>query len=351
MYSSNVSATLPAPSPTAAVRVGVSSWSDPEFIRAGWYPPGLSPGRRLDFYAHHFDLVELNSSFYALPQVAQAQRWVEQTPAGFVMDVKCHRLLSRHATRPEALPAELRGDVETTDRGNVVLTPALEAEVADALLAAVAPLEAAGKLGALLLQLTPSFSPQGAELESLEGLLGRLRHAGPGQPARRVVVELRHRGWLSGTRREQTAAFLTEAGVTLAGVDGPPEEHDGGRHPTIMPTVDVITEPRLAYLRLHGRDPVAYLTGKSVAERFKYDYSDAELAGVAARVEALTAQADEVHVLFNNNHGDYAPKAAERFRRLLGQEVTALPPVTRSTKPAPTGRRFARGGQQALLDL
>lgn len=337
------------------VRVGVSSWSDPEFIRAGWYPPGLPPGCRLDFYAGRFDLVELNSSFYALPQPQQAQRWVEQTPPGFVMDVKCHRLLSRHATRPDALPPDLRENVETTDRGNVILSPDLEREVAAALLAAVAPLEAAGKLGALLLQLPPSFSPHAADLSALEPLLNQLRKTGAGNPPRRVVVELRHRGWLAGARREQTTAFLAEQGVTLAGVDGPPEDHEGGKHPTIMPAVDVITEPRLAYLRLHGRDATAYLTGKSVAERFKYDYSDAELDEVARRVEALTNQTDEVHVLFNNNHADFAPRAAERFRKRLGQEVN--PPPAKFDAPAARPPKVAlrrpprREGQQTLLDL
>lgn len=211
----------------------------------------------------------------------------------------------------------------------------------------------------MLLQLTPSFSPQAADLSALEPLLGQLRDAGAGQPPRRVVVELRHHGWLTGARREQTVAFLTEAGVTLAGVDGPPEEHDGDKHPTIMPAVDLVTEPRLAYLRLHGRDAHAYLTGKSVAERFKYDYSDAELAGVAARVESLSAQTDEVHVLFNNNHGDFAPKAAERFRRLLGQEVMLSPPPQAKVAPPaarppkiPLSRPSRRGrDQQTLFEL
>ena len=162
----------------------------------------------------------------------------------------------------------------------------------------------------------------------------------------------------SPARREQTVAFLSEQGVTLAGTDGPPADHDGGKHPTLMPAVDLLTEPRLAYLRLHGRDAQAYLTGKSVAERFKYDYSEAELEGVAARVERLTGQADEVHVLFNNNHGDYAPRGAERFRRLIGQEVApapTFPPAAAAgvarQPPKPARPRFARGGQQALFDL
>lgn len=142
---------------TNRVRVGTASWSEPEFVRTGWYPRGLAADQRLGFYAQHFDLVELNASFYALPHVRQCERWAVETPAGFLFDAKVHRLLSRHATRPDALPADLRDQVEVTERGNVVLTPMLEEELAGRLLDALEPLERAGKLGALLLQLTPSL--------------------------------------------------------------------------------------------------------------------------------------------------------------------------------------------------
>ena len=243
---------------TTQVRVGTASWSEPEFVRAGWYPPGLAAGQRLAYYARHFDLVELNSSFYALPQARQCERWVKETPPGFLFDAKVHRLLSRHATRPDALPADLRDQVEVTDRGNVVLTPMLEEEMAGRLLDALEPLERAGKLGALLLQLTPSFAPRACDLGQLEDLLRLLR--GKGKAARQIVVELRNRGWLEGARRQETVAFFREQGVTLASIDGPPSEAQ--KHPAIMPAVDEITDERLTYLRLHGRDPKAYLTGR-----------------------------------------------------------------------------------------
>ena len=109
-----------------SIRVGTASWSEPEFVRAGWYPPGLAAGKQLQYYAHHFDLVELNSSFYAMPTPRMCAKWVEETPNGFLFDVKCFRLLSRHATKADALPPDLRETVEQTDRGNVVLTPLLE---------------------------------------------------------------------------------------------------------------------------------------------------------------------------------------------------------------------------------
>lgn len=302
----------------ARVRVGTASWSDPEFVR-DWYPRGLPAGRRLDYYAARFDLVELNSSFYAAPNRGLCARWADCTPEGFLFDVKVHRLLSRHATKPAALPPRLREGVETAARtGNVVLSPELEADFAGFFLGELAPLERANKLGALLLQLTPSFAPDRHDWDELDPLLAQLRG---GDADRRVVVEPRHRGWLEGARRDATLEFFRERRITLAGVDAPAE-----RHVTILPPdFDAVTAPGLAYLRLHGRDAHAYLTGKTVADRFRYDYSDAELGEVAARVGRLANEARETHVVFNNNASDFAPRAAQRFRELLGQSEPETP--------------------------
>src|SRR4051812_31231234 len=62
------------------VRVGTASWTDPGFI-ADWYPPKLPARERLAWYAEHFDLVEVNSSFYAVPAQPQVAKWAEQTPS------------------------------------------------------------------------------------------------------------------------------------------------------------------------------------------------------------------------------------------------------------------------------
>lgn len=181
------------------------------------------------------------------------------------------------------------------------------------------PLETAGQIGALLLQMTPGFAPRTADLTALEPLLEKLR--GAGKHPSKVVLELRHHDWLDGRHREETTAFLREQGVALASIDGPPADK---KQFTIMPAIDVVTDPRLAYLRLHGRDPKAYLTGKTVAERFHYDYSDDELSGVADRARHLATEVDEVHVVFNNNSRDFAPKAAERLRQV--SRLRVVPP-------------------------
>jgi uncharacterized protein YecE (DUF72 family) len=87
----------------------------------------------------------------------------------------------------------------------------------------------------------------------------------------------------------------------------------------IMPPVDEVTNPRLAYLRLHGRRP-DWLTLKDKTEKHTYAYPDEELAEIAGRVRALAEKAETVHVVANNHAQDLAPKTALALQRLLGLE-------------------------------
>jgi uncharacterized protein YecE (DUF72 family) len=290
------------------ILVGTSSWADPGFIKE-WYPPRLAAKERLPWYAQRFELVELNSSFYAVPDRSTVHGWVEATPPGFTFDVKAHRALSRHSAQVESLPPDLRDLAETSGRGRVRLTSELETALAERLIEETAPLAEADKLGSYLLQLTPAFSPARHSLEELDRLVEVFR---PHQ----LAVELRNRNWVDERRREATLDWFADHGVTYVTVDAPPADNF-----QIMPPLDAVTNPSVAYLRAHGRNTKGYLTGRSVAERFAWRYTDDELEELAARSRALAENAGEVHVAFNNNRGDDAPTAAQRFRALLGQAV------------------------------
>jgi uncharacterized protein YecE (DUF72 family) len=290
------------------ILVGTSSWADPGFVKE-WYPPKLPAKERLPWYSQRFELVELNSSFYAVPDRSSVHGWVEVTPQEFTFDVKAHRALSRHSAQIESLPPDLRERAETIGRGRVRLTPALETALAERLVEETAPLAEAGKLGSYLVQLTPAFSPARHELEELDRLVEAFRpHS--------LAVELRNRNWVDERRRATTLDWFDDRGVTYVAVDAP-----SGDNFQIMPPLDPVTNPSVAYLRAHGRNTKGYLTGKSVAERFAWKYTDHELEEIAGRARTLAESASEVHVAFNNNRGDDAPTAAQRFRALLGQEV------------------------------
>jgi uncharacterized protein YecE (DUF72 family) len=286
--------------------VGTSSWADPGFVE-DWYPDDLPARDRLSWYAEHFEAVEVNSTFYAVPAERTIERWAEQTPEGFTFDVKLHRLLSRHAAGLDSLPTDLRDDAEVVGRGRVRLTPDLEAALAEHTLAAVAPLDDAGKLGAFLLQLSPAFEPRKHELGELDALVERLA-------PRPVAIEFRHRAWVRKERRERTLEHLSNIGAVFGSVDAP-----RGRQVTIMPPLDAVTNDELAYFRAHGRNAEGYVKGKSVAERFGWEYSDDELEEIRGRVEGLAQEVPNVRLMFNNNRSDDAPRAALRFRELIGQ--------------------------------
>ncbi len=295
------------------ILVGTASWSDPGFVEH-WYPKKMPAGARLAWYAQHFEMVEVNSTFYSVPDPRLAERWIQSTPDDFVFDVKLHQLLSRHSTNLKLLPPALQKKAETDAKGKVKLTPAIERAMIEEFLRPVEILRGHGKLGALLLQLSPGFSPRRHQLSELDDLLGALA---PYQ----VAIELRNRNWVEGANLEATLDFFREQSATLVSVDAPAEKHF-----TIMPpNLDAITNPELAYLRLHGRDAQAYTTGKTVAARFNYDYTDAEINEVADRAKTLANEAKDVHVIFNNNALDYAPHAAARMRKALGQMIPPTP--------------------------
>ena len=292
--------------------IGTSSWADPGFVEE-WYPPGMPARDRLGWYAERFEAVEVNSSFYAVPDQGTVARWAQVTPDDFTFDVKLHRLLSRHHADLKSLPPALRESADTEGRGRVVLTPKLEAALVESMLEAVEPLKQAGKLGAFLLQLTPAFSPRNNDLTELDSLVERLR-------PHPLAIELRNRGWVRDKRIEDTLGWYEDRGAAWVAVDAPP-----GDEIPIMPPVDAVTNSELAYIRMHGRNTEGYLKGKSVAERFDWDYSEDELGEIGKRVESLAEQAGETHALFNNNRGADAPSAAQRFRILMGQDGAPPP--------------------------
>ena len=290
--------------------VGTASWADPGFIEE-WYPADLPAAERLPWYAEHFEAVEVNSTWYSLPSERTVARWASQTPDEFTFDIKLHRLLSRHSGRLDSLPPDLRDEAEFAQRGRVRLTARLEAALAQRTLEGVAPLIEAGKLGAFLLQLSPSFEPRKHVLAELDALV---EHLAP-HP---VAIEFRHRAWLRGERLDRTLGHLEAIGAVFVCVDAPK-----GRQVTLLPPVDAVTDPRLAYFRAHGRNADGWARGKTVAERFGWVYSDGELEEIRGRVEDLAQEVPNVRLMFNNNRGADAPRAAERFRELIGQAQPA----------------------------
>ena len=225
----------------AVVRLGTCSWAD-EGLLSAWYPRGVSTAeKRLRFYAERFDVVEVDSPYYALPDPAVTERWARRTPDGFTFHVKASSAMTWHEGEPtDAAFREFRGALE--------------------------PLELSGKLRGVLLQYHPRFTKSDAAKAELARARGRLEPLVP-------LVEFRHRSWMDEAERADTLAFLEEQGLAYVSLDSPRT-----RASNVSPRVAAATH-RVAYVRFHGRNAQTWnVRGGIAADRFDWLYSEEELA-------------------------------------------------------------------------
>src|SRR5436190_23103878 len=95
------------------IRVGTASWTDPTMTAPGvFYPPGASSAEdRLRFYATRFPVVEVDSTYYALPNKRTSEAWVQRTPEDFVFDIKAHALMTGQPTELNRLPKAIKEEL------------------------------------------------------------------------------------------------------------------------------------------------------------------------------------------------------------------------------------------------
>ena len=288
------------------IRVGTASWTDKTLIASGWYPPEAdTPEKRLRFYARQFPLVEVDATYYALPAEQTAKAWAERTPAGFIFNVKAFSLFTQHPTPVRALPADLREAASASGKDRVYLKdvdPAVADQAWDRFLAALEPLDTAGKLGAILLQFPPWFPIGRARKDYIVACAQRVA-------PRRVCVEFRNRTWMTDDNQAETLEFLASHRLPYVCVDMPQG------YPSSIPPVLAATSD-LAVVRMHGHSDK--WDSKDIYERFGYKYGPTELGEWATKIRDLADRADTTHVLFNNCYSNYAQVNARQLADDLG---------------------------------
>jgi uncharacterized protein YecE (DUF72 family) len=297
---------------TGRILVGSCSWADKTLLDSGWYPPtAKSPEERLRFYAEQFPIVEVDSTFYAVPVQRTPELWVERTPPDFTFDVKSYALFTGHAAAVQALPKEVKEALpaEAQEKKNVYLKDlagGLADEMWNRFNDVLLPLDSAGKLGVVLFQYPPWFGPRRDNREAILEAKQRL-----GQY--RMAVEFRNAAWMAEpSDQERTLRFLSENEVPYVCVDEP----QGFK--SSVPPVTAVTSS-IALLRLHGHNAETWMKrSKTAAERFDYLYDEDELREWTPRIRDLSNDADEVHVLFNNCHRDYSVRNARQIGEMLG---------------------------------
>ena len=296
----------------ANVRVGTAGWTDRTLTARGvFYPPRVStPEARLRYYASRFSLVEADVGFYAIPDRAMTERWVERTPENFVFDVKAHALMTGHATDIERLPKLIRDEIPASlASAKRVYAKDLPLELRDEVWRlfrdAAQPLHESGKLGVILLQFAPWILPT----RHTPALLARAREQLGDLP---IAVEFRHPSWLAPKLRERVWAQLREQQMTYVVADTPPDT------PTSLPRVAAITTEKLSVVRLHGRRSELWgARDAQVVEKYRYLYDREELEDWLTVILELSEQTEELHVVFNNCYANYGTTNALEMTGML----------------------------------
>ena len=278
-----------------SILVGTSGWNYP--TGRGTWNGIFYPARRsrhfdeLAYYAEHFDTVEVNSTFYRVPEPDVSRGWVRRTPSSFVFSVKLYQKFTHpdlYLSRQGVADWDLsRADVDQFRHG-------------------LDPIASSGRLAAVLVQFPPSFHAEPAMRDYLDWLL----KAFAGYP---LAVELRHRTW--SDEATETRARLARYQAAWALIDEPKFESSVEQAPDEAATADA----PLAYLRLHGRNAARWWEHEESEDRYDYLYSPDELRPIARAAETVGATKKRVLVYFNNHFSAKAVANAAVLRRELDQ--------------------------------
>jgi uncharacterized protein YecE (DUF72 family) len=239
-------------------------------------------------------MTEINVTYYSLPARGAVEAWVRKTSGKeFEFEVKAPKGVTH-----DHLP---KGEVEKA----LVVWSNFEEQV-------LAPLRAAGRLGAVLVQLSPAIDTNGEE--AVMSFFSRLREEGS---LDRLVCEYRRKAWFSP--RPATDRWMRELDIAFCLVDGP-----------AAPEFRAVTASH-SYIRMHGRNEDIWFSRAKEEEdrrlnRYDYLYSKEELEPWVARAREIVDQGGELRIAFNNHARAKAVRNAHETMELLGIAHEA-PPV------------------------
>jgi uncharacterized protein YecE (DUF72 family) len=243
------------------LRIGCSGWSYKDW-QGPFYPRELQPKEFLGFYSKVFDCVEIDSSFYRVPNAFMIAQWSRNTPAGFLFSPK--------------LPKKITHEKKLRDSESQLM-------YFYSALNKLGP-----KLGPIAVQLPPSFKLS-TDLQALKTFLGTI------DPKFDHAIEFRHKSWFT----PETYALLRDHGVSMVW--------------TLNQYVETPPEPTsaLLYLRLVGDREITEFTG---TQRDRSVETKRWASAVSERLDSF----ERGFVFFNNHFAGFSPESANEFRRLLG---------------------------------
>ena len=259
--------------------LGTGGYSNDDWLGL-LYPPGTKSGDYLGVYAQHFNAVELNSSFYAIPGIKAFAGMLKKSAARVRFAVKLHQSMTHSRDADGELYTRLFESVE--------------------------PLREAGMLGPFLAQFPYSFHRTPENRLYLKDLVERFRGAGEA-----LALEFRNAAW----HIPEVTEALEAQSLTFVSVDYP--QVSG------MPAPELVVTSRVAYLRLHGRNSEAWYGGKDQSERHDYLYSADELRPFVQDLASRQEDLEESWIIFLNTTKGHALKNIAMVRELLAEHDLA----------------------------
>jgi len=275
------------------IRIGTAGWSYKDW-NGVFYPPEVQRKKvhPLEYLAHFFDVVEINTSFYGHIKPELASLWVKKVAFN-----------QSFTHSPLAV-------MEPTSAASIRPTDEDEAKAREGLDA----LAGEGKLGALLIQFPVSFKNTSLNRDYLERLLRQFIE----YPR---VVEVRHDSW----DNEETLATFARADVAFCNIDQPVI----GK--SIAPTEHVTSN--LGYVRLHGRNYKDWFNSDDRNDRYNYLYSTDELGGWKDKIESISEKTHTTYVITNNHYEARAGANALELKAMLSGKRVKAPPELLETYP------------------
>lgn len=268
----------------AEIRIGAQGWNYEDWV-GGFYPRRTRASEFLDLYGKAFDTVEVDSTFYAIPSEASIKSWVARSPEGFVYSLK--------------LPQQITHEQRLRDSAEVLERFCLQAR------------GLGDKLGSVLVQLPPDFSPR--SWPALEKFIPLL------PSDLRFAVEFRDQAWVSDPFVDQVLELFAAHGVALA-------------------LVDSKWIPRQFSLRLADRPTAPFAYVRWMGPRELTDFSrvqinrDQEFHEWAKAFAELRQRVEIIYGYFNNHYQGHSPGSANHFKQLIGLAV--VEPESLVTQPS-----------------
>jgi len=254
------------------ILVGTSGYSYTDW-KGPFYPSNLSQSSFLEYYSGYFSTVEINYTFYRMPEPDSFIRMQERVPRGFSFSVKAFGEMTH---RPDASRIE---------------------DLSKRFIEAVEPLKKSDRLGCVVFQFPYSFHYNTENRNYLSSMLDMFE----GLP---LAVEFRGEDWM----KDQVSDDLTKRSIAFVCVDEPPLKG------LIKPN-EIVTS-RIGYVRFHGRNIKNWWSGDS-ASRYDYLYSEEELEEWIPRIAGIASKTDKVFVYMNNHWQGKAVENAVMLKNLL----------------------------------